>query len=134
MEDAHSTVLELQPESDDLCGFFGVYDGHGGDRVAKFAGDHLPRILAGQPALTEGDYGKALQQTFLDADEELRKLPVMKDDPSGCTAVTLLVTKDKIVCGNAGDSRCILGVKGKAVALSHDHKPSNPSNCFLLDD
>ncbi|KAJ2739700.1 Protein phosphatase 2C 2, partial [Coemansia sp. BCRC 34301] len=30
-----------------------------------------------------------------------------------------------VYCGNAGDSRCIISVKGHAVALSHDHKPSD---------
>ena len=44
---------------------------------------------------------------------------------SGCTAVTLLVTKDKLFCGNAGDSRCVLSRKGVAVPLSRDHKPQN---------
>lgn len=27
--------------------------------------------------------------------------------------------------GNAGDSRSVLGVKGRAKPLSYDHKPSN---------
>jgi protein phosphatase 2C family protein 2/3 len=48
-------------------------------------------------------------------------------DPSGCTAVTTLVTDDwRILCGNAGDSRAVLSSNGKAVALSYDHKPTNP--------
>ena len=29
-----------------------------------------------------------------------------------------------LFCANAGDSRCVMGVNGKAVPLSQDHKPS----------
>jgi protein phosphatase PTC2/3 len=48
---------------------------------------------------------------------------------TGCTAVSAIITPDKIYVGNSGDSRCIVGVKDggaiKAVALSEDHKPDN---------
>jgi len=37
-----------------------------------------------------------------------------------------LITPTKIICANAGDSRSVLAQKGKAVELSHDHKPDNP--------
>ena len=57
MEDAHAAVLDLQVESDktfeaasveDRLSFFGVYDGHGGDKVALFAGENIHKILAKQ--------------------------------------------------------------------------------------
>ena len=35
----------------------------------------------------------------------------------------MLVTKDKIFCANAGDSRSVLQKGSKTVALSRDHKP-----------
>ena len=31
-----------------------------------------------------------------------------------------------VICANAGDSRSILGLQGRAMALSLDHKPTNP--------
>ena len=34
--------------------------------------------------------------------------------------------------GNAGDSRSVLGVKGRAKPLSYDHKPQNEGMCLLL--
>ena len=47
-------------------------------------------------------------------------------EPSGCTAVTTMVTDDNtIYCANAGDSRAVLSAKGVAVPLSFDHKPTN---------
>ena len=55
------------------------------------------------------------------------------NETSGCTAVTLLMTKDnKIFCANAGDSRCVLSSAGVAVPLSFDHKPTNePENARI---
>jgi serine/threonine protein phosphatase PrpC len=44
----------------------------------------------------------------------------------GCTANLLLLKDNELICANAGDSRCILGVGGKAVPLSVDHKPTMP--------
>lgn len=41
----------------------------------------------------------------------------------GCTANVLMIYNNTLICANAGDSRCILGEGGKAVAMSHDHKP-----------
>ncbi|XP_014281379.1 protein phosphatase ppm-1.G isoform X2 [Halyomorpha halys] len=45
---------------------------------------------------------------------------------SGCTAVVSLVTRDRIIVANAGDSRAVLSRKGEAVDLSVDHKPEDP--------
>lgn len=42
---------------------------------------------------------------------------------AGCTACLVLITKTDIYCANAGDTRCVLAQKGKAIDLSIDHKP-----------
>lgn len=46
-------------------------------------------------------------------------------ESKGCTANILMMTKNLLICANAGDSRCVLGEGGRAVLLSHDHKPQN---------
>jgi serine/threonine protein phosphatase PrpC len=45
-------------------------------------------------------------------------------DNVGCTANVVLVTSTKIICGNCGDSRAVLCRAGRALELSHDHKPN----------
>lgn len=42
----------------------------------------------------------------------------------GCTAIVTLIKDGTIYVANAGDSRCVAAIGGKAVALSTDHKPT----------
>lgn len=44
---------------------------------------------------------------------------------TGCTACVVLITNDRIICANAGDSRAIIASGNKAIPLSEDHKPNN---------
>ena len=38
-----------------------------------------------------------------------------------------LITDEEIICANAGDSRCVLSVDGRALEMSEDHKPELPT-------
>lgn len=138
MEDAHATVLNLREKSsvtasgnsgddaDDAIAFFGVYDGHGGEAVAKFSGEHLHRIVREQEEFKKsGNYAQALQAAFLSADIEILNDDVLKNDHSGCTATTILINGTNITCANSGDSRTVLSINGVAKPLSYDHKPTN---------
>lgn len=105
---------------------FGVFDGHGGSSVAKFTGTTIHKRLSELDSYRCGDYEGALKETFLKTDEDLRADPNFFNEPSGCTAVVGLVTKDgRIIVANSGDSRSVLGYKGVAKAMSNDHKPTN---------
>ncbi|KAF2291722.1 hypothetical protein GH714_035337 [Hevea brasiliensis] len=44
----------------------------------------------------------------------------------GSTAVVAVVTPDKIIVANCGDSRAVLCRNGKPIPLSTDHKPDRP--------
>lgn len=78
MEDAHTTVLDLLQSfplaakaHNSKISFFGVYDGHGGDRVALFAGEHVHRIVAKQEAFKKCNYEQALKDGFLATDRAI---------------------------------------------------------------
>lgn len=125
MEDAHTTLLSLEHDSE--AAFFAVFDGHGGQAAAKFSGLHLAERIQKESAFLKGDYLQAIKAGFLSLDCDLKTDPDFLDDVSGCTAVCTLFTNDgRIFCGNAGDSRAILGVNGVVKELSFDHKPQNP--------
>ncbi|KAF2710627.1 protein phosphatase 2C Ptc2 [Pleomassaria siparia CBS 279.74] len=133
MEDSHATILDMATHDeqgkstpiDSRLSFFGVYDGHGGDKVALYTGDNLHNIVAKQEAFKQGDLKKALQDGFLATDRAILSDPKYEDEVSGCTATVAILTKNKIYCANAGDSRTVLGIKGRAKPLSYDHKPQN---------
>ncbi|CED82468.1 pp2c-domain-containing protein [Phaffia rhodozyma] len=132
MEDAHATILSLPPPSSSSStdakhpAFFAVYDGHGGSTVAKYTGSTLHTRLSELPEYAEGNYEVAFKKAFLGTDDALRADPKFVNDPSGCTAVAVLITPDnRFICANAGDSRSVLSVGGKEEPLSHDHKPTN---------
>lgn len=79
MEDAHTTVLDLLANADaqdakahpSKLSFFGVFDGHGGDKVALFAGENIHRIVAKQDAFKAGNYEQALKDGFLATDRAI---------------------------------------------------------------
>lgn len=134
MEDAHATILDLQLDdgkevkpanADSRLSFFGVYDGHGGDKVALFAGENVHQIIARQEAFKKGDLEQALKDGFLATDRAILNDPRYEEEVSGCTASVGIISSKKIYVGNAGDSRTVLGVKGRAKPLSFDHKPQN---------
>ncbi|GAA5863565.1 hypothetical protein JCM8547_007286 [Rhodosporidiobolus lusitaniae] len=130
MEDAHAGILSLGDTDKDgkKTSFFAVYDGHGGSTVAKFAGDTVHHRLAANEAFKKRDWEASMKRAYLETDEDLRANPDFNGDPSGCTAVSAIITPElNIVCANAGDSRAVMSVGGEAKPLSFDHKPTNQS-------
>lgn len=82
MEDAHAAVLDLHAKytgNDDekptdpehRLAFFGVYDGHGGDKVALFTGENLHKIVSRQDAFAKGDIEQAMKDGFLATDRAI---------------------------------------------------------------
>ncbi|MCJ1313255.1 Protein phosphatase 2C 2 [Agyrium rufum] len=133
MEDAHAAILDLAQEGTDgaksppdkRLSFFGVYDGHGGDKVAIYSGQNVHNIVMKQETYKSGDMEQALKDGFLATDRAILNDPRYEEEVSGCTASVGIISKDKIWVANAGDSRSVLGIKGRAKPLSYDHKPQN---------
>lgn len=78
MEDSHTTVLDLAAGSNldpkihsSKLSFFGVFDGHGGDKVALFAGENIHNIIVKQDTFKAGDYAQGLKDGFLATDRAI---------------------------------------------------------------
>ena len=92
MEDAHAAVLDLQAEyegeefkpasAENRLSFFGVYDGHGGEKVAIFAGENVHKIIARQEAFKRKDYEQALKDGFLATDRAILNGTCLRDADS----------------------------------------------------
>jgi len=122
MEDAHCHILSLTPE-DPSASYFGVFDGHGGSKVAAYAANNLHRTVVLRPEYKDGDIQEAIKQGFLECDRTMRTAESLKEEMAGCTAITAFIRGKELWCANAGDSRCVAGVSGVAKPLSTDHKP-----------
>ena len=118
--------------------FIGVCDGHGlvGHDVSKYLIHNLPKNLNTELKKTnkyishrETLYA-TMKKVFINTNKDLCKNPNIDTQFSGSTCVTIILTKNKIISGNAGDSRAVMGRKingeWKSIDLSHDQKPNNP--------
>ncbi|QPH05735.1 hypothetical protein C2857_003715 [Epichloe festucae Fl1] len=130
MEDSHTTILDLATGANldpkihsSRLSFFGVFDGHGGDKVALFTGENIHNIIVKQDTFKAGDYAQGLKDGFLATDRAILNDPKYEEEVSGCTACVSLIAGSKLYVANAGDSRGVLGIKGRAKPMSQDHKP-----------
>lgn len=135
MEDAHCTVTDLrsairdsehQLKAEQSLSLFSVFDGHSGASIAQFCGAMLPQFVVETESFRERRYVQGLRESYINIDKHLSQHPTYRDDRSGCTAVSILVSEREILCANAGDSRAVLCRGGRALPLSIDHKPTLP--------
>ncbi|KAK8948478.1 putative protein phosphatase 2C 57 [Platanthera zijinensis] len=104
--------------------FYGVFDGHGGKHAADFVCSNLPRLI-----MEDDDFpkhiDKVIASAFLQADTAFAEICTTDSDlASGTTALAVLVVGRSLIVANVGDCRAVLSRRGKAIEMSHDHKPS----------
>jgi len=131
MEDSHTHILSLPDDPE--AAFFAVYDGHGGARVAEYAGKHLHKYVVKRPEY-QNDIGLAMQRAFLEIDDVMLYDESWGEQMAGSTAVTVLIKNNKLYCANAGDSRAVACVNGEVQPLSVDHKPNNEAESKRIND
>ncbi|KAL4600202.1 hypothetical protein ACB092_11G181100, partial [Castanea dentata] len=145
MEDAVSVHCSFSNKSH----FFGVFDGHGCSHVAMKCKDRLHEIVKEEvEGKGEGvEWKVTMEKSFDRMDKEVQESngPIMgsncRCDPQtpqcdavGSTAVVAVVTPEKIVVSNCGDSRAVLCRNGVAVPLSVDHKPDRPDELVRIQE
>ncbi|KAG5607507.1 hypothetical protein H5410_028999 [Solanum commersonii] len=154
MEDAvaiHPSFCKENSENSSNLHFFGVYDGHGCSHVAMKCKDRMHEIVKNEVEKEETPWKEAMIQSFSLMDKEvvnyssaLRsstsgsncrcELQTPQCDAVGSTAVVAVVTPDKIIVSNCGDSRAVLCRNGVAIPLSVDHKPDRPDELNRIQE
>ncbi|CAL0315732.1 unnamed protein product [Lupinus luteus] len=143
-----NTENENQIQDEKRFHFFGVYDGHGCSHVATMCKERLHGIVKEEIEKAEEnlDWKSTMEQCFDLMDKEVEGRTRTKDTPTcrcelhtphsdavGSTAVTAVLTPEKIVVANCGDSRAVLCRNGVAVPLSSDHKPDRPDELLRVE-
>src|SRR5690349_12902793 len=126
MEDTHTMRTSLSKQHSETA-FFGVYDGHAGDKASLYLEAKLYEQIG---LLKDPANAGQLKDCLLRVDGEFLKLE--EDRHHGSAAVFAIVRPPKsekkkdwvVTVGNIGDSRAILiRADGKFVAMTTDHKP-----------
>ncbi|KAL1222150.1 Protein phosphatase 2C 37 [Cardamine amara subsp. amara] len=155
MEDAvsvHPSLLQ-QRNSENLH-FYGVFDGHGCSHVAEKCRERLHEIVKHEvEVMAADDWKETMVKSFQKMDKEVShrecnsvvngasrsskstcrcELQSPQCDAVGSTAVVSVVTPEKIIVSNCGDSRAVLCRNGVAIPLSVDHKPDRPDELIRI--
>lgn len=111
--------------------FYGVFDGHGGIDAASFIRKNLLKFIIEDSHFPDG-VRKAIRSAFVNADHAFADASSL-DSSAGTTALTALILERNMLIANAGDSRAVLGKRGRAVELSRDHKPNCTSERLRIE-
>ncbi|XP_071709745.1 protein phosphatase 2C 51-like [Rutidosis leptorrhynchoides] len=136
MEDAVSVELGFVNDTNgnSKFDFYGVYDGHGGSRVAYTCRERLHKLLALQMneiEMEDINWEDLMVKSFSKMDEEINETDFIGS--MGSTAVVAVVGDHEIVVANCGDSRAVLSRGGVSVPLSIDHKPDRPDELERIE-
>ncbi|XP_073288401.1 protein phosphatase 2C 37-like [Primulina huaijiensis] len=157
MEDAVAIRPSFSDRSFNLRGgihLFGVYDGHGCSHVATRCKDRMHEIVRNEIGSGRGaSWEQMMSESFSKMDKDVIEWSTASEtgdeDPGsvcrcelktpqteavGSTAVVAIVTPDKIIVSNCGDSRAVLCRKGVAIPLSVDHKPDRPDELKRINE
>lgn len=129
----YHTVLKSDIGQEVNLSFFGVYDGHGGQKCSKFLSKELHMALVDDPSLLKNPmitirrHINELDTRFL---KNFQEFPTNSEyQRAGSCLNVVLIIDDMCYVANVGDSRSILSANGGKTVfqLSKDHKPSDPS-------
>ncbi|TDH74442.1 hypothetical protein CCR75_006352 [Bremia lactucae] len=131
MEDVDIVQIPIHPDAPDtIC--VAVFDGHGGTAVSTFVAEKIVQAITATKSFQDDhkspeSLAVALCEGFMAVDEMLKEDPEFATscDEVGSTGLFAIITPTDIVCGNVGDSRCIMSNSNivEVLQLSVDHKP-----------
>ena len=101
----------------------GICDGHGiyGDLISQYISQNLPSFI-------KKESKENLVKAFIDINNSLINNTKIDCSLSGTTCTSLIISLDKIICSNIGNTRAILARYENgyynAIELNRDHKPT----------
>jgi len=114
--------------------FCGVFDGHGGSQVSKYAKRCLYAAflhnLEEKRPWSDDNIVSALNESLNQVDRDI--VSMQRWNHQGCTVAVAYLNIDNLnkisslITANLGDSRIVLSRNGKAIQLTNDHKPNDP--------
>ncbi|CAN4105391.1 unnamed protein product [Withania somnifera] len=154
MEDTvliYPSFLQEKHEKSSNLHFFGLYDGHGCSHAAMKCKDRMHEIVKNEVENAgEATWKEMMTRSFTKMDKEVVEyskgaggaqsadcrceLQTPQCDAVGSTAVVAVVTPNKIIVSNCGDSRALLCRNGIAIPLSADHKPDRPDELNRIEE
>ncbi|RDX67025.1 Protein phosphatase 2C 37, partial [Mucuna pruriens] len=148
MEDAVSVRPSFCAQDQKEFHFFAVFDGHGCSHVATMCKERLHEILKEEvhKAKENLEWESMMKKCFARMDEEVQgwsqsnetstcrcELQTPHCDAVGSTAVVAVITPEKIIVANCGDSRAVFCRNNTAIPLSVDHKPDRPDELLRIE-
>ena len=103
--------------------FIGICDGHGiyGDLISQYIAQNLPELL-------KNISKENIIQIFKDLNKALISRSKIDCSLSGTTCTSLIISLEKIICANIGNTRAILARHENGcyntIILNRDHKPT----------
>ncbi|CAN7075324.1 unnamed protein product [Brassica oleracea var. botrytis] len=150
MEDAVSLHPSLLRRNSEDIHFYGVFDGHGCSHVAEKCRERLHEIVKHEveAMASDNEWKETMAKSFQKMDREVSQRDASRSAKSSCrcelqspqwdavgsTAVVSVVTPEKIVVSNCGDSRAVLCRNVLAIPLSSDHKPDRPDELNRIQE
>ncbi|CAD6259220.1 unnamed protein product [Miscanthus lutarioriparius] len=130
MEDFYETKIDCVDGQ--IIGLFGVFDGHGGAKVAEYVKENLFNNLVSHPKFIS-DTKVAIDDAYKSTDSEFLESDSSQNQ-CGSTASTAVLVGDRLFVANVGDSRAIICREGNAIAVSKDHKPDQTDERQRIED
>lgn len=136
MEDAYCLENDLAVSGD---GFFGVFDGHGGDSCSKWSAIHLPMIfkkLMNSECGAMFDTDAILFETFRSSNSKLYDMYQDSIDYTGTTASVCYIdpANGVLYTANVGDSKIVFHIDKEIMILSDNHSASEIGEITRIKD
>ena len=129
MEDRHCLFTSMS--NNQPWAVMAVFDGHNGLEAAEVASQNL-RPCVERAREQHADAKAVLRSVIGELEQTVCAAMLVAGCEAGCTAVVCVVEGETLYVANVGDSRVVLSRNGKPVAVTRDHRASEPDEAMRI--